>query len=250
MSEGTENISFWNHLEELRKRLIKMAAVAVIFSVVAFCLKEPLFNVILAPGSSDFITYRLLGAAPFQIELISTGLTEQFSIHVETALYVGILVSVPYLLYEIFRFIGPALYVHERRKTRETIVWGYLLFMIGTLLNYYLIFPLTVHFLGTYQVSEQVKNCITLQSYINTLLSLSLIMGIVFELPMMCWALGKMGFLSGDLMQKYQRHAFVIILIAAAIITPTTDIFTLMVVTLPLFLLYEISIRIVKRTTP
>jgi sec-independent protein translocase protein TatC len=128
--------------------------------------------------------------------------------------------------------------------------WGYLLFMLGVLLNYFLIFPLTFRFLGTYQVSALVENTITLTSYVDTLMMLSLMMGIVFEIPILSWLFAKLGFLTSSFMKKYRRHAIVLILIVAAFITPTSDVFTLMLVSLPMYLLYEISIGVVKRTEP
>ena len=130
----------------------------------------------------------------------------------------------------------------------KVTIWGYLLFMIGVLLNYFLIFPLTFRFLGTYQVSETVVNTITLTSYVDTLMMLSLMMGIVFEIPILSWLFAKLGFLTSSFMKHYRRHAIVIILVIAAIITPTSDVFTLSLVALPMYLLYEISIGVVKGT--
>ena len=216
--------------------------------VAAFCLKEELFAVVLAPRSSDFITYRVMGVEPFCINLMNTGLTEQFMIHLRTALYAGVLVALPYILYQLFRFVSPALYDHERRYATLLVGSGYMMFMMGTLLNYLLIFPLTVKFLGTYQVSPDVANMLTIQSYIDTLLMMNFVMGIVFELPVVCWLLGKMGLVTAQIMSQWRRHAVVVILIVAAIITPTTDAFTLFLVALPIWLLYEMSIWIVRIT--
>ncbi|MCI7162038.1 MAG: twin-arginine translocase subunit TatC, partial [Butyricimonas virosa] len=126
--------------------------------------------------------------------------------------------------------------------------YGYIMFMVGVLISYFLIFPLTFRFLGTYQVSDQVENMISLQSYISTLLMMSLAMGIVFEIPILSWLFAKLGFISADFMRRYRRHAVVIILVVAAIITPTSDVFTLLLVSLPMWLLYEVSILIVKRS--
>jgi sec-independent protein translocase protein TatC len=211
-------------------------------------LKEELFAVVLAPRSSDFITYRVMGVEPFCINLMNTGLTEQFMIHLRTALYAGVLVALPYILYQLFRFVSPALYDHERRYATLLVGSGYMMFMMGTLLNYLLIFPLTVKFLGTYQVSPDVANMLTIQSYIDTLLMMNFVMGIVFELPVVCWLLGKMGLVTAQIMSQWRRHAVVVILIVAAIITPTTDAFTLFLVALPILLLYEMSIWIVRIT--
>ena len=215
--------TFWDHLDVLRASLIRMAIAVVIFGIVAFCMKEALFSIVLAPCSSDFITYRLLGAEAFHIHLMNTGLTEQFMIHMRTAIYAGLLVASPYILYELFRFVSPGLYQNERHYAVWIVGAAYLMFIIGTLINYFVVFPLTVRFLGTYQVSPDVANMLTLQSYIDTLLT-------------------------DHFMAEYRRHAVVAILVVAAIITPTTDVFTLFIVALPIYLLYEVSIQIVRIT--
>ncbi len=240
--------TFWDHLDELRACLLRSLAVMAVLGVVAFCLKDMLFSVVLAPRSSDFFVYRWLGVEPFCVSLMNTGLTEQFMTHMRVALYVGLLGASPYILYELFRFVSPGLYQNERQAAVWIVGAAYLMFMVGTVLNYLLIFPLTVRFLGTYQVSPDVSNMLTLQSYIDTLISMSLVMGVVFELPVVCAVLGRMGLISGNMMRQYRRHAVVVILIVAAIVTPTTDVFTLLVVSLPIWLLYEGSIWIVKLT--
>ena len=247
-SEQEVTLTFWDHLDELRAVLIRILVITAIAAVATFCLKEELFAVVLAPRSSDFITYRVMGVEPFCINLMNTGLTEQFMIHLRTALYAGVLVALPYILYQLFRFVSPALYDHERRYATLLVSSGYMMFMMGTLLNYLLIFPLTVKFLGTYQVSPDVANMLTIQSYIDTLLMMNFVMGIVFELPVVCWLLGKMGLVTAQIMSQWRRHAVVVILIVAAIITPTTDAFTLFLVALPIWLLYEMSIWIVRIT--
>ena len=239
-------MTFWDHLDELRTVIIRSLVITVLVAIIAFCLKDELFAIVLAPRTSDFITYRLMGVEPFSIHLMNTGLTEQFMIHMKTAFYAGILVASPYIIYLLFRFVSPALYDNERRYATALVSSGYLMFLLGTLLNYFLIFPLTVKFLGTYQVSEDVANMLTLQSYMDTLLMMSLVMGIVFELPVVSWLLSKMGLINASLMKTWRRHAIVTILIISAIITPTTDAFTLIVVALPIWLLYEVSIFVVR----
>lgn len=219
-------------------------------AIVAFAMKTEVFSIVLAPTKSDFITYRwfsLFGdIADFNLNLINTQLTSQFSVHMQVSIIIGIICVSPYILYSIFAFVSPALYENERKYARLLVVAGYIMFMIGVALCYFLIFPLTIRFLGNYQVSDDVANIITLSSYIDTLTMLTLMLGIVFELPILCMLLGKMGILTADFMKEYRRHAIVIILIVAAIITPTTDVITLMLVTLPIYLLYEISILAVK----
>lgn len=240
--------TFWDHLDELRHCIIRMAVVSVVLGMAAFCFKDELFAIVLAPRSSDFVSYRLLGVEPFSIHLMNTGLTEQFMIHMKTALYAGLLLASPYVLYELFRFVSPALYANERRYATRVVGSAYLMFVVGTLLNYFLIFPLTVRFLGTYQVSADVENMLTLQSYMDTLIGMSFIMGVVFELPVVCWLMAVMGILKASFMRQTRRHALVVILIVAAVITPTTDALTLFIVALPIWLLYEASIAIVALT--
>ena len=247
VKNDTSPMTFWDHLDELRSVIIRALVVTVVAAAVAFCLKDQLFDVVLAPRTSDFITFRLLGVEAFNIHLMNTGLTEQFMIHLKTAMYAGVLIASPYIIYLLFGFISPALYDNERRYATLLCTSGYLMFMLGTLLNYFLIFPLTVKFLGTYQVSEDVANMLTLQSYMDTLLIMSLVMGIIFELPVVSWLLGRMGLLNASMMRMWRKHAIVAILVIAAIITPTTDAFTLLIVALPIWLLYEASIFIVKK---
>ena len=254
----SEKQSFWDHLDILRASLVKIAAVTAVFAVVAFFFKEARFSVILAPKDADFITYRWLyffsgwvtdeQAQDFYVKLINTGLAQQFMIHMKVAMCTGVLCASPYILYQLFRFVSPALYANERKYVVRVVGYGYIMFMVGVLISYFLIFPLTFRFLGTYQVSDQVENMISLQSYISTLLMMSLAMGIVFEIPILSWLFAKLGFISADFMRRYRRHAVVIILVVAAIITPTSDVFTLLLVSLPMWLLYEVSIWIVKRS--
>lgn len=239
-------MTFWEHLDVLRDSIIRMIVAAVVLSMVAFCLKEPLFDIVLAPKDSDFITYRWLGGEAFSINLINTGLAEQFLIHMKVALMVGILVASPYILFLLFRFIAPALYENERRYSVRITVAAYAMFLLGIVVNYFIIFPLTVRFLGTYQVSETVSNMLTISSYIDTLMMMSLIFGIIFEIPVVSWLLAIFGLLKASWMSQYRRHAVIAILILAAAITPTGDALTLVIVALPIWLLYEVSILIVK----
>ena len=241
-------VTFWDHLEELRRVLFKVVGAVMVLMVVAFCFKDELFAVVLAPQQSDFIVYRWLGAESFQVQLINTQLASQFITHMKVACYAGILLASPYIIYQLFRFVSPALYANERRYVVQMTFWGYLLFMLGVLLNYFLIFPLTFRFLGTYQVSGSVVNTITLTSYVDTMMMLSLMMGIVFEIPILSWLFAKLGFLTSAFMKNYRRHAIVIILVIAAIITPTSDVFTLSLGALPMYLLYEVSIMVVRST--
>ena len=241
-----KTLTFWEHLDELRSVIIKAIVAVVLFSMIAFCFKGLLFDVILAPRTDEFISFRMMGIEPFSLHLMNTGLTEQFMIHVKVAITVGFLMAAPYIIWLLFRYVSPALYDNERRYATVIVGSAYLMFILGVFITYFLVFPLTVRFLGTYQVSPVVDNMLTIQSYVDTLLMLSLLMGIVFELPVLCWILARAGIIDAKLMSRYRRHVVVGILIVAAFITPTTDIFTLFIVSIPIWLLYEASIWMVR----
>lgn len=194
------------------------------------------------------MTYRLLGFEPFTLHLINTGLTEQFMVHMKVAMLAGLLIASPYILYVLFRFISPALYDNERRYSVRITVSAYIMFMVGIVVDYFVIFPLTVRFLGTYQVSADVSNMLTISSYVDTLAMMSLVFGIVFEMPVVSWLMARAGLLRAEWMNRYRRHAVVAILVVAAVITPTSDMFTLLVVSLPIWLLYEASVVVVRMT--
>lgn len=251
--------SFWEHLDELRGTLGRIVLSVLLLGVVAFLFKDELFTVILAPKNSDFITYQLLNNVggmfstntpieSFSVKLINTQLAQQFVIHIKMAMYAAFLLVFPYVLYELFRFVSPALYTRERKYVFRVVCSGYVMFMLGAALSYFLIFPLTFRFLGTYQVSPEVENQIVLESYIGTMMMLMMMMGIVFEIPVLSWLFAKMGLISASFLRKYRRHAVVILLVIAAFITPTADIVTLILVGLPMYLLYEVSILVVAFT--
>ena len=254
-NKDVNQMTFWEHLDELRSIVLKATAFMVVFSIVAFLLKDELFQIVFASKNADFITYRILSTCgdlfgqpdsiAFQIDLINTGIAGQFAIHMKMAMWAGFLCALPYIIYLLFRFIAPALHEEELKYTTYICGWGYLMFVLGVLVNYFLVFLLTFHFLGTYQVSSDVVNMISLQSYMDTLILLSLVMGIVFEMPLLSWLLEKTNILSADMMRRYRRHSYVAILIIAAIITPTSDVFTLLVVSLPMVMLYEICILLI-----
>lgn len=241
-----DNLTFWEHVDVLRGCLVRIIVVTVVCGLAAFNFKEVLFSIVLAPSRYSFVSYRLLHASPFHINLVNIGLTEQFMIHVKTAFSFGFLVASPYVLYALYRFIAPALYRRERHYAVRVVLGGYVMFVLGLLVNYFIIFPLTVRFLGTYQVSSSVHNMLSLQSYIDTLLMMSLMFGILFEIPVISWLLALFGLLKAEWMQRYWRQALVAIVVIAAVITPTGDAFTLAIVSLPIWLLYEASILIVR----
>lgn len=258
---SASEMTFWDHLEVLRRVFLRILAVAVTAAIVTFIFKDFLFTIVLAPGKSDFVTYRAIekaagllgcdvsGLTDFNVSMFSAQLTAQFMIHLKMAFCFGILVTFPYIIYQLYGFVAPALRSTERRYTVAVLTWSYVLFMAGVLLDYFLIFPLAFRFLGTYQVSPDVPNMITLTSYGDMLLTLTLMMGVLFELPILSWFLARLGLINEAFMRKYRRHAVVVIFAFAAIVTPTTDVFTLMVVALPVYGLYEVSIGIVRRAT-
>ncbi len=246
-------MTFWDHLEALRGCLLKILVAVAVCGVAMFCVKEPLFDLVLAPKDSNFVSYRLLeklvGNVPaFDVELINVNLAQQFMIHLKVAMWAGVVLVSPYIIYVLFGFVAPALYENEKKYATLMVVSGYVMFMVGVLLNYLMIFPLTFRFLGTYQVSSEVVNMISLESYVGTLLMLSLVMGVVFEMPVLSWLLAKIGALKSAAMRQVRRYAIVVIMILSAIITPSGDAFTMLMVALPIYLLYEASILVVKRT--
>jgi sec-independent protein translocase protein TatC len=254
--EQQELLSFGGHLEVLRRMLFRIIAVAGLIAVLVFCFKEQTFAMLLAPSRWDFVTYRLIEQLlqgvgidfhfePYHVDLIATELSSQFMTHVSTAVYLGLLASSPYIMYELFRFVSPALYENERRYSVRVSVTIYVLFIVGVLMTYFILFPISFRFLGTYSVDESVRSTITLDSYITTFLSLTLVMGAVFQLPVLSFFLGKMGVINAELLAHYRRHALVLLMLVAAIITPP-DIMTLIPVSIPLYLLYEASILTLK----
>lgn len=249
-----EEMTFWEHLDELRKVLFRSAIVIVALMIVIFAAKDCVFRIVFAPTNSDFILYRGInyvmrmlgmdGLDQFKIELINIDLAAQFFIHISTSFYFALVIATPFVIYQLWTFIKPALYERERKAAIKGFSLASILFYAGILVGYYLIFPLTLRFLGTYQVSTDVANQISLRSYISMFVWLILIMGIVFEMPSLSVILSKLGILSKSFLKKYRRHAFVALMVVAAIITPSGDPFTLAAVGLPLYALYELSILV------
>lgn len=246
-------MDFWEHLDELRSYLVKAVVAVVLCAVAAFCCKDWLFAIVMAPSNSEFFIYRIFTrltgiSSDFHVDMFNPELAQQFLVHMKVSLWMGLLIVSPYVLYLLFHFVAPGLYAHERRYAIRAVGGGYVMFLLGVALNYFLIFPLTFRFLGTYQVSPDVPNQIALTSYVGMLLMLCFLMGVMFELPILCWLLAKIGVLKSQFMTKYRRHAIVVILIIAAVITPTGDPFTLTLVALPIYALYEMSVVIVKKS--
>ncbi len=250
-------LSFGGHLEVLRQMLFRILGVTLVFSCIVFCFKQLTFEILLAPSDSSFVTYNIVEHLmqridrsfvfePFNVQLIATDLSSQFVTHLTTSIYLGLLCASPFIMYELFRFITPALLENERKYSTKIMISVYSLFMIGVLMSYYILFPISFRFLGTYSVADKVHTMITLDSYISTFVSLTLLLGIVFQLPVIAYILAKMGILNASQMSKYRKQAHILIMLITAIITPP-DIMTLIMITLPIYGLYEFSVWILKR---
>ena len=253
MAEGK---TFWGHVEVFRWMLIRSIAVVFGMAVAAFCYKDFVFEqLILAPCNADFITYRLMAkigmvANVGQIDLININLASQLMTHLSISFYLALVVAFPYLIMEVWLFVKPALYINERKPAVIAILAFFFQFFLGMALSYFLIFPLTYNFLGTYQVSARVVNQISLSSYISTFIGLMFTMGLVFEMPIVAYFFARIGVLKPSFLRQWRKVAVVLVLVAAAFITPSTDIFTMCLVALPLWLLYEFSIIVASKAKP
>lgn len=253
--------SFWGHLDDLRSVLFKMAVVLAIFMAGFFYFMPWLFdNVILAPCNGDFFLYRLFAGitrsipgleqfstTDFHVEIVNLNLTAQFFLHISLSFWLALVFAVPLMLYFLWTFVRPALYEREVRGARIAFSLGSIMFYLGVAVGYFIVFPITLRFLFTYELSTTIHNQLSLDSYMDNFLMLNLIMGLVFELPLVAWLLSAIGILKRRFLTKYRRHAIVVLLVLAAVITPTGDPFTLTIVFLPLYLLYELSALIIKK---
>ncbi len=253
-------MTFWDHLDELRKVLFRIFGVWFVLAVGYFIAMPWLFDhVILAPCHNDFVFYSLLRSMgeslqltddfftkEFSVKLININLAAPFFIHMSTAFWMSVVTAMPYLFFEIWNFIRPALYPNEQKGVKRALCVGTVMFFIGVLVGYFMVYPLTLRFLSTYELSAEIENRISLNSYIDNFMVLVLCMGLAFELPLVAWLLSLMGVVNKAFLRKYRKHAIVIIVAVAAIITPTGDPFTLSVVAIPLCLLYELSILLIK----
>ncbi|ULB34768.1 MULTISPECIES: twin-arginine translocase subunit TatC [Proteiniphilum] len=259
-----KEMSFWDHLEEFRWTLIRIIVAVIVFSIAGFIIIPKIFDsIILAPRSSDFITYRLFekageylpfmpdfSAGSFNVEILNINMITQFMTYISTSFSFGVLCTIPYILYELWRFVSPALYEHEAKGIKTAFGFGGVMFVIGCLVGYFIVFPLIFRFLITFELSESIENMISLDSYMNNFYTLILVMGLVFELPLVFWLLSKLGLIYRSFFRKYRRHAIVGSLLAAALITPSGDPFSLFVVTIPIYMLWEISAFVVKKDPP
>ncbi|MBL7915976.1 MAG: twin-arginine translocase subunit TatC [Bacteroidia bacterium] len=247
---------FLDHLEALRWHLVRSAIAIVVLALVAFLNTEILFDqIILGAKNPDFLTYRVLCqlSERFNVDmcirevpfiLINIDISGQFTTHIYTSFIAGFILGFPYLIWELWRFIKPALSKKELNYSRGIVFFSSLLFLSGVLFGYYIISPLSINFLGSYQISSMVANQITLSSFISTVTMLTLSSGVVFELPVVIYFLSKIGIVTPSFLRTYRRHAMVIILIIAALITPSPDISSQILVAIPLFILYEIGIGV------
>lgn len=258
-SKGQNEMSFLNHLEVLRWTLVRSVIAVLVTSSIAFVMKNFIFNkIILLPKNPLFFTYRFLCSIskklgtdglcideiPFIVQ--SRTMAGQFSAHIWTSVTVGFIVAFPFILWEIWKFIKPGLYPKERKHARSFIIISSFLFFLGVLFGYFLITPLSINFLGSYRVAQEVNNNIDLSSYIGLLRASVLSAGLIFEMPVVIYFLTKMGLVTPEFLKKYRKYALVLVLILAAIITPP-DVISQFIVAIPMAILYEISIVISKR---
>jgi len=252
-------MTFLQHLEELRWHIIRALIAVVAGAIIAFIFKNIIFDkVILAPNNPDFITNRLLCRLADlvhipalcinqdPINLISIKMSGQFTTHINISLVAGLIIAFPYVFWEFWSFFRPALYDKERKYAQGAVSMASLLFLTGVVFGYFIITPLSINFLGSYRVSDLITNQINISSYIGSVTSVALSAGITFELPIVVFFLARVGIITPEFMRKYRRHAIVVVLVVAAVITPP-DVFSLILVSIPLVLLYEVSIFIAAR---
>lgn len=253
-------MSFFDHLEVLRWHLVRSAIAVAVFMVVAFSFYDFIFDkIIMGPKSSDFLTYRVmcqiaewLNTPDFCVTevpgtIINTQMAGQFILQINSSLIIAVLMGFPYLLYEVWLFVKPALTDKERKSSSGFVFYASILFILGVLFGYYVVVPLAMNFLANYSISDSISNTITIDNYLSFVATLTLGCGIVFELPIVIFILSKMGIMTPQFMRKSRQYAVVIILLIAAVITPTPDVITMLTVSFPMFLLYELSIVVAAR---
>ncbi len=257
-------MSFWDHLDELRGHLIRIILALLVLTIVGLIVMPKIFDsIILAPRSSDFVTYRFFekmgeyipflpdfSGDSFSVTILNIDMTSQFMTYISTSFAFAVIFAIPYLFYEIWKFISPALYENETKNIKKAFIFGGIMFIIGCAVGYFIVFPLIFRFLVTFELSAHIENMLSLDSYMNNFYMLILIMGIVFELPLVFWILSNMGLVYRSFFRKFRRHAIVGSLVLAALITPSGDPFSLFVVTIPLYMLWEISAFVVKKDPP
>lgn len=242
-------MSFWDHLDVLRGTLFRSLLAVFVVSVVVFCFKRLVFDgIVLAPAQRDFCTYRWLGM-DMRMTLVNLEIATQFFVHLKVAFSLGFILAFPYVCFELWKFVAPALYENEKKTVRTVFLFASLLFYIGLAVGFYLIVPISLNFFLGYSISDTIQNTISLQSYISLFTSTLLAFGVVFEFPAVIAVLSKIGLITRETLVKYRRHAVVIILIIAAIITPA-DPFSLLIAAAPLYILFEVSVLSCKKGEP
>ena len=242
--------TFWEHLEVLRWSIVRCLGVVLLLFAVAFAFMPSIFDTfILAPAGTEFFMFNLPGMSMDITEpltILNINLSTQFLTHISTSFWLALIVAFPYVVFEVWRFISPALYDNERGSAAFAFIFGTVMFYIGCIVGYCVVFPVTLNFLARDQLSAAITNSISLNSYMSTFLFIIFMMGIMFELPLLLWSLARMGIVDRSLLVKYRRHAIVALMVIAAIVTPTGDPFTLMIVFLPLYALYEFGVLMAR----
>lgn len=240
-------MTFWDHLDELRSNLIRVALALLGVTLVLFFFKEILFDhVILAPSRSDFFLYRLIGA-DFALNLVNIEVTAQFMIHMKVTFVCALILTFPFIVYQMWSFIAPALYENEKRAIRGAFSFASALFYIGLMVGYCIVVPIMLNFFAGYQVSAAVPNTFSLSSYISLLTSTVLIFGLVFQFPTLILILSGLGLVTKDTLKEYRRHAICVVVVLSALITPSGDPFSLLVCSIPIYILYEFSVLICRK---
>lgn len=239
-------MSFWDHLEELRGTIIRSLLAVCLLAVLGFIFKQALFSAVLAPASEDFFLYRLLGWH-FDFELINVEMSAQFFVHLRAAFGAALILGCPYIVWELWRFVAPALYKRERRAVGTAFLMAAGLFYLGVAVGYVLVLPACVQFFLNYSVSDQITNAITIGSYMSMFISTVLLVGLSFEFPTVIWLLSRLGILTRAQLRKGRRYAIVAVLVLAALVTPA-DPLSMFIVATPLYLLYEISILLCSKS--
>ena len=256
-----KDMTFWDHLEALRWMILRCLAALAVFLLAGFIFVPWIFDhIVMAPCRDDFLLYRTIADLasrtsvvpefmnkPFHVDVINIKLSSQLFMHVTLSFWLAFLCAFPYIVYEVWKFICPALYSNEKKGVRAAFLFGTVMFFIGCAVGYLIVFPMTLRFLYTYQLSADISNQLALDSYMSNFLMLVFMMGVMFELPLVSMLLSRMGILYRSFFTKYRRHAIVALLVLSAVITPSTDPFTLMVVFIPIYLLWELSAFLVKK---
>ena len=238
-------MSFWDHLEELRWTLLRSAIAVCVFCAAGLAFKGPLFDLVLWPSKPDFIVYKWLGWN-LNMSLINVEISAQFFTHLKAALAAGVVLAFPYIIYEIWKFVAPALYEREKKAVGSAFAMSSIFFYLGVAVGYFFVLPVCLQFFMNYTVSPDIANTITLSSYMSMFTSMSLLIGIVFEFPIVISVLSRLGVVYRGTLRKGRKYAVIAVLVLAALITPS-DPFSMMVLALPLYLLYELSILMCRK---